>query len=139
DDTVGVLRSFGGRIEWTSEPDGGQARGINLGFSEVNSEVMAYLNSDDILLPGALAYVGNHFIRSPDVDLIYGQRVFIDHTGREIGRCILPEHDPIALLWADFIPQETLFWRRPVWLKVGPLDESFKYAMDWDFILRAQE
>ena len=36
----------------------------------------------------------------------------------------------------DFIPQETLFWRRRVWAKVGGLDTSFKFAMDWDLLLR---
>jgi hypothetical protein len=39
---------------------------------------------------------------------------------------------------ADYIPQETMFWRRRVWDRIGPIDESLHYAMDWDFILRAQ-
>jgi hypothetical protein len=55
----------------------------------------------------------------------------------EIGRWILPQHDPAAIRWFDFIPQETMFWRRRVWQEVGEFDESFRYALDWDFILRA--
>jgi GT2 family glycosyltransferase len=85
-----------------------------------------------------MATVGAFFRDHPDVDIVYSHRVFIDHFGKEIGRAILPGHDPIAIKWADYIPQETMFWRRKVWDESGPLDESYRYAMDWDFILRAQ-
>jgi len=140
DNTVDLLRRYGSRIEWTSEADRGQAHAVNCGFARApDTELMAYLNSDDILLPGTLAYVANTFARYPEIDLVYGHRIFIDEQGMEIGRCVLPEHDPETLLWADYVPQETLFWRRRVWQAVGPLDETFSYALDWDFILRAQK
>lgn len=51
---------------------------------------------------------------------------------------MLPPHDGKALRYADYIPQETMFWRKRVWDRIGPIDESLHYAMDWDFILRAQ-
>jgi hypothetical protein len=90
------------------------------------------------LLPGTLAYVAKMFQAHPEVDVVYGQRIYIDADGFEIGRCVLPPHDVEALKWADYVPQETLYWRRRVWDTVGPLDESFQFALDWDFILRAQ-
>jgi hypothetical protein len=44
-----------------------------------------------------------------------------------------------VLRWADYVPQETLFWRRRIWEKVGgAMDESFQYALDWDLLLRFQ-
>lgn len=138
DDSVEILKSYGDRISWRSEPDKGQSAAINTGFARSAGEIMAYLNSDDILLPGALASIANFFAQRPDVDLVYGHRIFIDRAGSEIGRAILPVHNDKALHYADYIPQETMFWRRRVWDKVGPLDVSFDYAMDWDFILRAQ-
>ena len=52
---------------------------------------------------------------------------------------MLPLHDPETLKWADYIPQETLFWRRRVWNAIGPEDEAFNFALDWDFLLRAQK
>ena len=99
---------------------------------------MAYLNSDDMLLTGTLAYVANYFMEHPDVDIVYGHRVFVDREGLEVGRAVLPHHDGKALQYADYIPQETMFWRKRVWDRIGPIDESFHYAMDRDFILRAQ-
>lgn len=101
---------------------------------------MAWLNSDDLLLPGTLNYVADFFNQHPDVDVIYAHRILIDDVGREIGRWILPPHDKEVIRWADYVPQETLFWRRRIWKSVGEaLDEDFKFAMDWDLILRFQE
>lgn len=138
DGTLELLKSRGNGISWRSEPDEGQSNAINLGFAGVDCEIMAYLNSDDVLLPGTLAHVANYFMSHPDVDIVYGNRIFIDREGLEVGRAVLPRHDGKALQYADYIPQETMFWRKRVWDKIGPIDESFHYAMDWDFILRAQ-
>ena len=138
DGTIDLLKSRGNSISWKSEPDKGQSNAINLGFAGVDCEVMAYLNSDDMLLPGTLARVANYFVAHPDVDIVYGNRIFIDRDGLEVGRAVLPRHNPRALQYADYIPQETMFWRKRVWDKIGPIDENFHFAMDWDFILRAQ-
>src|SRR3954463_15967239 len=138
DGTLDLLKGRGDSLSWSSEPDKGQSSAINLGFAGVESEIMAYLNSDDVLLPGTLAYVANYFIAHPHVDVVYGHRVFIDREGLEVGRAVLPPHDGKALRYADYIPQETMFWRKRVWDRIGPIDESLHYAMDWDFILRAQ-
>ncbi len=139
DGTVATLERHGDALCWSSAVDGGQAEAINRGFGRIQGEIMAWLNSDDVLLPGALAYVGDYFARHPEADVIYGNRIYIDAAGRETGRRVLPRHDPAALKYIDYVPQETLFWRRRVWSAVGPLDASFQYALDWDFILRVQE
>ena len=138
DGTIEILTSHGSQLSWRSERDSGQSNAINRGFVGADCEIMAYLNSDDVLLPGALAYITSIFAKMPDVDLIYGNRIFIDANGKDIGRAVLPKHDTTALYWASYVPQETLFWRRKVWDKVGPFDETFDYALDWDFTLRAQ-
>jgi glycosyltransferase involved in cell wall biosynthesis len=138
DGTVDVLKSYGDKISWRSEPDKGQADAVNLGFRGVACDIMAYLNSDDTLLPGTLAYVANFFQARPDVDIVYGHRVFIDAEGLEIGRAILPAHSEKALLYAGYIPQETMFWRRRVWDTIGTLNLDFHYALDWEFMLRAK-
>jgi glycosyltransferase involved in cell wall biosynthesis len=138
-ETIDILKSYGDRIQWRSEADSGQANAINRGFKWVQGDVMAYLNSDDVLLPGTLAYVARFFSENPDVDVVYGHRIYVDAEGFEVGRCVLPPHDPETLKWADYIPQETSFWRRRVWEAVGPIDETFNFALDWDFLLRSQQ
>lgn len=138
DETIELLKSYGARLSWRTESDGGQTNAINRAFASVDCEIMAYLNSDDVLLPGTFAYVARAFADMPNIDLIYGNRVFIDRWGKETGRAVLPKHDDKALSWGDYVPQETMFWRRKVWDAIGPFDETFSYAFDWDFILRAK-
>jgi glycosyltransferase involved in cell wall biosynthesis len=138
DESPSVLRRFEDRITAIRiAKDGGQANALNLGFAESTGEIMAWLNADDILLPGSLDYVGDFFSRRPDIDLIYSHRVLIDEFGREIGRWILPPFDGEMLRWTDYVPQETMFWRRSLWEKSGgALDEQFTYALDWELLLR---
>jgi len=101
---------------------------------------MAWLNSDDILLPGTLGYVADYFNRHPEIDVIYGHRILIDENDKQIGRWIVPRHDDKVLSWADYVPQETMFWRRSIWEKAGSqIDESFRFAMDWDLLIRFRE
>lgn len=126
---------------WESVPDGGQAEAIARAFARTSSgpdDLMAWINSDDFYLPGALEYVAAYFAAHPEVDVLYGHRVLVDESSREIGRWFLPPHDDDVLRLNDFVPQETLFWRRRVWEKVGGIDPSFQFAMDWDLLLRFQ-
>ena len=141
DGTTSILEQYRSRLAVVnSHSDEGQAQAINLGFSHSRGEIMAYLNSDDVLLPGALAYVARYFNENPEIDVIYSHRIIIDEQDQEVGRWILPPHDPIALQYADYIPQETLFWRRRIWEKTGgKIDEQFHFALDWDLLLRFQE
>lgn len=138
DDTGAVAAQYDGQLTWRSAPDLGQADAINKGFAGIDCDVMAYLNSDDILLPGSLAAVSAFFASHPDIDIVYGHRIMIDTEGMEIGRAVYPPHDSLALQYAGYIPQETMFWRKRVSDKIGLFDTSLKYAMDWDFMLRAQ-
>ncbi len=140
DGTADILKAYQPRLKrWASEPDSGQTQAINRGFAHTTGEIMAWLNSDDLFLPGSIAFSARYLAENPDVDVIYGHRVIIDEENREIGRWIMPPHSDEAIKYADYIPQETMFWRRSIWEKAGGgLDEDFRFAMDWDLILRFQ-
>jgi hypothetical protein len=138
DGSVDILRRHSSKLaSWRSEPDEGQAAAINKGMSRATGEIMGYLNSDDVLVPGTLTYVARIFEQNPKVDVVYGHRILIDENGFEIGRWVLPPHDSEILSWADYVPQETLFWRRSIWERSGAaMDESFRFALDWELLLR---
>ena len=137
DGAVEALERYRGRLHHLeSRPDDGPASAINEGFARSSGEIMAWLNSDDVLLPGSLAYVARYFAEHPEVDLVYGHRVLVDDEDRDIGIWVTPRHCPDSLLWYDFVPQETAFWRRRIWDRVGGIDESFMIAFDWDFFSR---
>jgi FkbM family methyltransferase len=138
DETRQVLERFEPALGlWRSASDEGQGDAINRGFRETSGEIMAWLNADDLLLPGALAYVASYFTRHPDVDVVYGNRLLIDEHDRLIGTWVLPAHDDEVLALADYVPQESLFWRRAIWDAAGgQVDTTFTFALDWDLLLR---
>ncbi len=140
DGSVDIIKSKADLLaHWESKKDGGQSAAIGAGLEKSSGEIMAWLNSDDLIFPGTLAYVAHYFEKHPDVDVVYGQRIIIDENGYETGRWVLPRHDSELLTWADFIPQECTFWRRSIYEKVGGMDPDFQFAMDWDLFSRFQQ
>ena len=138
DNSVAVIKSFNSELAWwVSEKDAGQTAAINKGFSNSTGEIMAWLNSDDCIAPGTLHKVAEYFGSHPNTAVVYGHRILIDENRQEIGRWILPRHSDRVLKWVDFIPQETVYWRRSAWNAIGArLDETLQFAMDWDLLLR---
>ncbi len=139
DGTMGVVGPLSEeyRFAWKSEPDKGQADAINKAFDLVDGEIMAWLNSDDLLMQRTLLYVGSYFEQHPDVDVIYGHRILINENDQEIGRWVTPPYREEALTYFDYVPQETLFWRRRIWDKIGGnLNVDFHFALDWDLLQR---
>ncbi len=144
DDTLEVLRGYGERITWTSEPDRGQSDAINKGLRRARGEIVCYLNSDDLFEPGALRAVLDHFAAHPGTQWLFGRCRIIDGAGAPIRSLV----DTYKTLWARFvrlrasllvlnyIPQPATFWRASATAQVGLIDESLYYAMDYDLWLR---
>ena len=71
---------------------------------------------------------------------MYGQRVLIDERDHQVGVWVVPPHDDDVLGVADYVPQESLFWRRRAWERAGgQMDDTFHYALDWDLLLRLRD
>jgi hypothetical protein len=140
DGSVEIIRRYADRLaHWDSSPDEGQAHAVVQGFSRStmrSDDVMMFLNSDDLMVPGAARFVADYFARHPNVDVVYGHRILIDADGNDVGRWITPRPAANDLRMHDLVPQETLFWRRRLWDRVGGIDTQFQYALDWDLLLR---
>ncbi len=142
DGSSDVIAQYAARLRrWESAPDQGQADAIRRGFSHIYedlaaNDIMAWLNSDDLLAPRSLRFVAEYFATHPEVDVIYGHRIIIDGHDKDVGRWVMPRHDPEALQWIDYVPQETLFWRKSAWDLAGGIDPSFQFALDWDLLAR---
>jgi ADP-heptose:LPS heptosyltransferase/GT2 family glycosyltransferase len=140
-----IIARYASRLyHWESVKDKGQADAIQRGFAHITArlgpnDVMAWLNSDDLLAPGSLRFVAEYFNRHPDVDVVYGHRIIIDDADHDVGRWIMPRHHPATLEWVDYVPQETLFWRKRAWDLAGGIDPSFQFALDWDLLARFQQ
>ena len=145
DGTPDFLRTFDHdpRVRWLSEGDRGQSHAINKGLAMAGGDVVAWLNTDDLYAPGALAAVAEAFAGNPSAQWLVGLYQIIDDAGRTIRPSVarykersLRRYSYRRLLRENFISQPAVFWRRTFGEKVGPLDESLHYTMDYDLWLR---
>lgn len=138
DGSVEIIHRYADRLAWwVSEPDQGQTDAINKGFFKATGEILAWLNSDDTYQPGAVSAAVNCLKENTELGLVYGDADFIDEHGHTIGRFPARQTD-YHLLRQGYvhIPQQASFFRADLWRKVGPLDPSFYFAMDYDLWVR---
>ncbi len=131
-----ILRSYGDRFRWISEKDQGQTDAINKGFARSQGDIRAYLNSDDVIAPDAVARAVRHFQRNPSCDLLYGRADYIDEQDSVIGTYATAEYSFARLMQDCCICQPAAFWRTRVARQIGPFDDRLHYAMDYDYWLR---
>jgi glycosyltransferase involved in cell wall biosynthesis len=131
-----ILEKYGARLSWwVSEPDGGQAAAINKGMVRATGEICAFINSDDLYLPGTLARVAEYFAAHPECDWLCGDTIFFgEGQPTSLFRAKVPTRPVDALTWEAHAPQPGMFWRR----KGGPIsfDASFNYCFDHDLYVR---
>ena len=138
DNSVDVIKKYEKYISyWVSEPDRGQSHAFNEGFRRAQGEFITWLNADDILLPGTIAAVKQTLKKNPTADFATGNVLFFrDDTHEIINAPWGPHYLPTWLqgpgrICVVFGP--TTFWRRKVYEKLGPIDESLHYTMDTDY------
>lgn len=138
DGTLDVLRGYGARLRWLSEPDGGQSAAINKGWQATRGDIIAWLNADDTYRPGTLQKVVKLFLAHPEVAAVYGDCDYVDAEGRFIRRYPTRPYNYAQLVRSasNFIPQPATFIRRSVREAIGGLDESLDCVMDFDYWLR---
>ncbi len=136
DESLSILRSYGSRISWVSEPDKGQADAINRGFALAMGEILGWLNSDDLYLPGTLAQVVAEFEKDSNLMLVYGKANHVDVNGEFLDKYPCAEFRLEALSYGCFICQPACFFRRSLFEAAGGLDPSLQYALDLDLWIR---
>ena len=134
DGSLGLIRKYDSNISyWVSELDGGQTQGLIKGFRKSTGEIQCWLNSDDMHTNHTLYDVANYFINHPSVDAVYGHCLWVDaedlplREQREI-----PFNRFIWTYTYNYIPGQSMFWRKTIYDKVGGLNSEFNCAMDAD-------
>ena len=133
-----IIKRYADRLAWwVSEKDRGQTDAINKGFARAKGDVLAWLNSDDTYQPGAIREAVAYLKAHPEAGMVYGDCNYIDENGRVIGRFPAARTNYARLRRGYVhIPQQSSFWRGDLWRKVGPLDPTFYFAMDYDLWVR---
>jgi len=136
DGTVDILRSYEGRLRWVSERDRGQADAVNKGVALGHGEIIGWLNSDDSYAPGALEAAGRAFLRSRDLDVLYGDADHVLENGAFFRRYPTGTFDYQRLAHECFICQPAAFFRRAAFQEMDGLDIGLQYCMDYDLWIR---
>jgi len=143
DGTVDLLKSYGDQIKWISEKDDGQSDAINKGLKMARGEIVGFINSDDLYLPGALEKVGKYFARFPAKIWVTGKCRTINIRGDEINKLVtmyknfwLKFNSTKILYILNYISQPSTFWRREAIDQIGFLDDKLYFTMDYDYWLK---
>jgi glycosyltransferase involved in cell wall biosynthesis len=132
DETLAVIREFEGdpRMRWVSERDHGQADAINKGLSRCQGEFVAWLNSDDTYLPGALSRLAATLGANPAQSAVYGDAQFTDADGKHMSIAYGRPYHVLELLRLTIPVQPTVLMRATALREAGLLDEQFHYGLD---------
>ncbi len=137
-----IISSYDDRLAyWQSEKDGGQYEAINRGFARSTGEIMGWLNSSDLYLPWTLSTVELIFRSFPDIQWITStMKTGIRGDGTYEDIYHLPGFSARRFYKglhggpgnSDYLQQETCFWRRSLWEKIGgKIDLRHSFAGDY--------
>lgn len=136
DGTSEIVRGYP-TVKFISEKDNGQSEAINKGFAIATGEIICWLNSDDYYEPDIIADIMAEFSNDPECCCVYGDITYVDinkhFIKKETGAVLSYEN---LIRNPDIVRQPSIFWRKSVIAKIGPLDESLHLVMDYDFLLR---
>jgi glycosyltransferase involved in cell wall biosynthesis len=138
DGSTDIIAKYAADIdEWRSQPDGGQAAAIALGFGRSSGDILFWINSDDVIAPGAVSRVRRAFAEHPEWDVLTGYSVFLDE------RSLITRVNPIGReshFWLRHgilhVCQQTCYFRRSLYERVGGIDTGLHCMLDTELWLR---
>ncbi len=149
DGVVDIIKRYEDHLTyWVSEPDNGMYEAINKGFAHTSGEIMGWINSDDMYTPWAFKVVNEIFTHFPKIDWIttcfpvswgdHGEAITSFVPGYTRHGFFNGENlSAVGGFSNRFIQQESTFWRRSLWDKVGGyLDTSYSLAADFELWAR---
>ena len=137
DKSADIIRKYESKLTyWVSEKDNGQADAINKGFARATGEVIAWLNSDDYYLAGAVSAAVKIFEEHPDVVLVYGNMLAVDEHGKTFNTLNYKQLTLEDLLCFQIIGQPAVFMRRSALQNTGGLDPTFHFLLDHHLWIR---
>jgi glycosyltransferase involved in cell wall biosynthesis len=138
DGSVDVIKQYESHLAyWVSEKDSGQSEAINKGLRRASGDLFNWINSDDVLFPGALWRIAEAHARHPEVELLVGCGARSDAEGRIIRVTAPPSRFSLAPSnWSFFLYQQAVFIATEAAKRVGGMREDLPLIMDTDLYYR---
>ena len=137
DGSVDIIKKYAARLAyWVSEKDAGQAEAINKGMARAKGDIVAWLNSDDYYLPGAVSAAVKAFDANPDAVLVYADMLAVDENGQTFNTLRYRQLTLEDLLCFQIIGQPAVFMRRAAFEQAGGLDLSYHFLLDHHLWIR---
>lgn len=137
DSSVDIIKKYDRQISWwVSEKDAGQAEAINKGLKRAKGDVVAWINSDDYYMPGAIREAVKALTDYPKAGFVFGNVRVVDQDGKVLNRISYGDWGLQELMSFNIIGQPAVFMRRSVLGKAGSLDLSYHYLLDHQLWLR---
>ena len=139
DNSLEIIKKYSKNLSfWVSEKDRGQSHAINKGLERTTGEIINWLNSDDLLIPGALKAVGEEFATATKPEILFGDFKVINKFGNILFSRKTPTFCYRQLLYGRQLScQPAVFFSRNLLSKIGYLNETLAFCMDIDFWIRA--
>jgi glycosyltransferase involved in cell wall biosynthesis len=137
DGSVDIIRGYEKHLAyWACEKDKGASDAIRKGFSHATGTILAYLNSDDLYLPGSLKAIAET-MTDPAVDVVYGNMYWIDTDGKVMGEQRQTPFMPMGYLYGgSTLQQPATFWKKDLYVRCGEMNPSYRFAFDTDLFVR---
>lgn len=141
DGSVEIIRRYEQWLtDWQSEPDRGQSHAINKGWTKATGQILHWLNSDDILLPGALTAIGQAFAQDPSLQVLMGHCLLTDINGQPQGSKSPKDLDFEALICGGSAAgQPAVFFSTHLVQQIGQLKEHLHYGLDREYFIRISQ
>lgn len=141
DNSIDIIKKYESNLTyWRSQKDKGQADAINIGFELCTGDILYWLNSDDILMPGILTKI-SYIFEINKCQIITGDCIHFKESDEDgvisTGSNTFKYFKDLNLLDGDIITQPSTFWTRKTWEKVGLLNIRYNYVFDWEWFIRA--
>jgi len=144
DETADVCRGLSDIKYVRIERNQGVAGARNIGIFASTGEYVAFLDDDDVRLPGSLDLQVAALEANPEAGFVCGAMVMADQNYQPTGEIIQPRHSSGDLFWAllelefPVMPLCTLI-RKECFRRVGLLNRHVSSIDDWDIFTRIAE
>jgi glycosyltransferase involved in cell wall biosynthesis len=142
DNTIEILKRYP-HLVWISERDHGQADAVNKGLAKAQGDIIGWINSDDTFLPDAFEVIAGKFQADAQCSVVFGDHHAVDENGSIIysTKGFVGSYREMIQWWkyTYAIHQPTVFIRKEVLNSIGSLDETYHFAMDYEWWLRISQ